>query len=569
MLKGRRRALAILFVPLLISAFAGLVWPKALGDVINTLRPAEDGLPIDKIRLFKILAVGTLAVLLGQGSGLWQALGTIALSNKTVRDMRGMLFRHIQALPVARFDTMQRGEFMSRLTNDIDMVANTLGPGVLEFAGSVIGLVATLAYMLYLSPALTAVSCVTLPLTIFSARAIARVSRRLFRERQKTLGEMNAHVEEMISGQNAVRAFCREGAAGDKFVRISGKLRDLSIHAEVIGGFMWPMMNTINNLSFLLVAAAGGWLVLRSGAGGAGMSVGLIITFMGYARQFGRPVNQLANQFNQIQSAIAGAERVFAMLDMPEEDDAGTRVAQRGEIRGAIEFDNVSFGYEPDRTVLDNFTLCVAPGAKIALVGETGSGKTTVINLLSRFYEPASGRILVDGADVREFTKKSLRSCMAVVLQDTRLFGGTIAQNIAFGKPDATREEIAAAARLANADHFIERLPESYDTPISQNETQLSQGQRQLLAIARAALSDPAILILDEATSNVDTRTELHIQQAMQRLMRNRTSIIIAHRVSTIRDADRILVMRDGRIAESGTHAELMCAGGIYAGYYV
>ena len=565
LLKGRRRAVAVLLVPLLLSSLAGIVWPRVLGLAMDEMKLGEvSDASVDMRRFTVILAVGTIAVLIGQATRLWLSFGTVALSNKTVRDMRMKLFGHIQSLPIARFDSMTHGEFMSRLTNDIDMVANTLGPGILEFAGAVFALVGTLGYMLWLSPALTAVSCVTLPLTFLMGRGIARVSRRLFRARQKTLGEMNGLVEEMIGGQSAVRAFCREEAVGEDFRRVSSELRRLSLKAETLGSFMWPSMNMINNLSFLLVASFGGWLAVRSDGA---VTVGMVIAFMMYARQFGWPVNHLANQFNQIQSAIAGAERVFAVFDMQAEADDGTLEARRAEIKGAIEFDAVTFGYDPARPVLKDFTLRVAPGAKIALVGETGSGKTTVINLLSRFYEPDAGRILVDGIDIRRHTKTSLRACMAVVLQDTRLFSGTIAENIAFGRPDATRDEIAAAARLANADHFIDRFPDAYDTRISQSETQLSQGQRQLIAIARAALSDPAILILDEATSNVDTRTELHIQQAMQRLMRDRTSLIIAHRVSTIRDADRILVMRDGCIAESGSHAELMSLGGIYAGY--
>ena len=284
-----------------------------------------------------------------------------------------------------------------------------------------------------------------------------------------------------------------------------------------------------------------------------------------YSRQFGRPVNELASQFNMIQSAIAGAERVFTMLDMPPEPDTGTLAVERAEVRGEIRFDHVKFGYLPDTPVLHDFSLHVKPGQKIAIVGETGSGKTTIINLLTRFYEPDEGRILLDGIDLREITKQSLRSCMAVVLQDTHLFSGTVTQNISFGAPGASRERVVAAAQLANAAPFIERLPDGYDTRLNQADTALSQGQCQLLAIARAALADPAVLILDEATSNVDTRTEMHIQQAMVRLMKGRTSLIIAHRLSTIRDADVILVLDNGRLVESGSHAELIARDGAYA----
>ena len=560
LLKGRRRFLLLLTIPLAIGSLTGLVWPRVLGLATDLMTLKTPEASVDFRRLAILVAIGLAAQVVGQLAAVAQGYGTTILSNHSVRDMRKMLFNHVQSLPVARFDSMTHGEFMSRLTNDIDMVANTLGPGVLQFIGTIVTLVGTFAFMVWISWRMTVVACVTLPLSLVVGRLIVRVSRKLFRERQKTIGELNGLAEEMITGQRAVQAFCREPQTEAAFNEISGRLRGIGIRAETLGGLMGPSMNLVNNLSFLLVVAAGGWLAL-----GGGITVGVIITFMMYSRQFGRPVNELASQFNMIQSAIAGAERVFTMLDMPPEPDTGTLAVERAEVRGEIRFEHVKFGYLPDTPVLHDFSLHVKPGQKIALVGETGSGKTTIINLLTRFYEPDAGRILLDGIDLREITKQSLRSCMAVVLQDTHLFSGTVTQNISFGAPGASRERVVAAAQLANAAPFIERLPDGYDTRLNQADTALSQGQCQLLAIARAALADPAVLILDEATSNVDTRTEMHIQQAMVRLMKGRTSLIIAHRLSTIRDADVILVLDDGRLVESGSHAELIARDGAYA----
>ncbi len=560
LLKGRRRFLLLLTIPLAIGSLTGLVWPRVLGLATDLMTLKTPEASVDFRRLAILVAIGLAAQVVGQLAAVAQGYGTTILSNHSVRDMRKMLFNHVQSLPVARFDSMTHGEFMSRLTNDIDMVANTLGPGVLQFIGTIVTLVGTFAFMVWISWRMTVVACVTLPLSLVVGRLIVRVSRKLFRERQKTIGELNGLAEEMITGQRAVQAFCREPQTEAAFNAISGRLRGIGIRAETLGGLMGPSMNLVNNLSFLLVVAAGGWLAL-----GGGITVGVIITFMMYSRQFGRPVNELASQFNMIQSAIAGAERVFTMLDMPPEPDTGTLAVERAEVRGEIRFDHVKFGYLPDTPVLHDFSLHVKPGQKIALVGETGSGKTTIINLLTRFYEPDAGRILLDGVDLREITKRSLRSCMAVVLQDTHLFSGTVTENISFGAPGASRERVVAAAQLANAAPFIERLPDGYDTRLNQADTALSQGQCQLLAIARAALSDPAVLILDEATSNVDTRTEMHIQQAMVRLMKGRTSLIIAHRLSTIRDADVILVLDGGRLVESGSHAELIARDGAYA----
>lgn len=559
-LRDRRMLMLSLLIPLMISSVAGIIWPSVIGKATDLMKLDSPEEMVDFRRLAIVLLGGTIAVIVNLTATVVQGYGTTLLSNLSVRDMRRKLFKHIQALPLARFDTVPHGEFMSRLTNDIDLVANTLGQGILNFIGSLLTLAATFAFMLWLSPIMTLVACATFPLTFVFGRFLVRISRKLFRARQSKLGELNGFAEEMISGQRVVQAYCRENLVVEQFNDISAGLRDIGIKAETLGGFMGPSMNLINNTGFILVVAIGGWLALRSE-----VSIGIIIAFTIYTKQFGRPINELAMQFNQIQSAIAGAERVFSILDMPKETDEGKIILETAGTKGGIVFENVSFAYTPGTWVLKDFSLEVKPHTKVALVGETGSGKTTVVNLLTRFYETTQGRILLDGVDIREISKPSLRSCMAMVPQDTHLFSGTVAENIAFGTKGATREQIVAAAKLAYADIFIERLPQGYDTFINQTDTALSQGQCQLLAIARAALADPAILILDEATSSVDTRTEVHIRKAMLRLMHGRTSIVVAHRLSTIRDANMILVMDNGRIAESGNHEQLIARDGIYA----
>ena len=548
LLAGRRRDVAMLLPPLLLATVGGLAWPRVLGLALD--RVAERPVPYGAIAL--LLLAGLALRALGLWAQVLNGRATTRLSTDSVKGLRSTLFSRVLPLPVSAFDKTRHGEFMSRLANDTSMAGDALGQGILHFFSSCFTLAGTLGYMLWISPALTLVACATLPLTFLAGRFLVAFSRKLYRARQKAIGEINALAEEMISGQHTVQAFGREDAACASFDALSDRVRSLAFRAEAAGGVMGPVMNAIGNLSFLLVAAVGGTMAIRGAA-----TVGTVVSFLLYARQFGRPVNEIAGQFGQIQSAIAGAERVFATVDLPPEPDEG-RGEPRPDAPGAVRFEGVRFGYDPDNPVLHDFTLDVPAGSKVALVGETGSGKTTVIGLLARFHDPQAGRILLDGEDVRSLSKAALRRSLAIVLQDVHLFGGTVAENIAFGRPDATRAEIEAAARLADADDFVRRLPQGYDTPVSQTDTALSQGQCQLLSIARAALADPRVLVLDEATSSVDSRTERRIQAAMRRLLAGRTSLVVAHRLSTVRDADKIVVLDRGRIVGEGTHEELL-----------
>lgn len=558
-LSSRKKTIFLLFIPIILSVLLGLVWPKVLGDVIDIIKTNIDAVQFPYKSITVKLSIGFSAFLLAQLCTFTIGYATTIISNKTIKELRHHLFSHIQSLPVKEFTESTHGEFMSRLTNDIDMVANTVGQGITRFFETVLMLVATLSYMFIISSSLTVVALLTLPITVFLSRFIALTSRKLFRSRQQCLGEINGLVEEVFTGQKTVIAFSREKHFTDEFSDKALRLKDIAIKAETIGGFMGPCMNLVNNLNFLVVAAVGGYLASQNS-----ISIGTIVTFILFSRNFSRPINELANQFNEIQSSIAGAERVFNILDIKEENKNESSTVDISNIKGKITFDNVCFGYTDEKLVIKDFSATFNPGEKIALIGETGSGKTTIASLISKFYDIKSGDIYIDNININDLSLKDLRSLTALVLQDTHLFTGTIRENICFGTSNASEVDIKNAAKLANADIFIEKLPEKYDTIINQADTSLSQGQCQLLAIARAALTNPKILILDEATSNVDTRTEKHIQEAMVRLMHGRTSIIIAHRLSTIRDADKILVLKNGKIAEQGNHDELIKQDSIY-----
>lgn len=544
--------LAALFV--VVSAALTLMGPYLLGRAIDGYILKRD-LP----GLARICTLMLLVYVLSAISTWAQSYIMAGVAQHAVRAIRHDLFSHLQTLPLRFFDTRAHGDLMSRLTNDVENVNQVLTDSVTSLVSGLIGLVGASVLMLLLNPLLAALTmCVTAVLTLVLNRWLSSQTRTAFRAQQSKLGALNGLIEETIGGQRVVKAYHRESLVIEEFGRANTELRENATKAQMYAGFVGPLMNGINNTSLALVAGVGGLLVLRGAA-----TVGIIAAFINYARQFGRPLNDMANLYNTIQSAIAGAERVFEVIDEPQERDA-PNAKLLPPVKGDVVFENVSFGYVPDVPVLKSVSLHAHPGQTVALIGPTGAGKTTVINLLTRFYDVASGCILVDGHDIRDVQKDSLRRQLGIVLQDTFLFGGTVADNIRYGRPDATDEEMIAAAERANAHAFIHRLPQGYDTPISERGGNLSHGQRQLLAIARAILADPRILILDEATSSVDTRTERHIQEAMRRLMQGRTSFVIAHRLSTIREADQILVVSAGQIIERGTHDQLLQQEGFY-----
>ncbi len=493
-----------------------------------------------------------------------------AVAQNTVRDLRADLFARLQALPLRFFDQRPRGEIMSRLTNDVESINQVLTDGLAQLISGALTMVGAAAIMFWANPLLAVISIgVTVALTLTSNRQIAPRTRSGFRAQQEAFGALSGIIEETVTGQRVVKAYARESAVIAQFEQENVRLRDAAVHAQIVSGFMGPLNNVIGHTSFAVITFVGAWMAISGLA-----TIGAIAAFTAYSRQFGRPLNELANLYNSLQSAIAGAERVFALIDEPAEvqpaPSGSTTDASAGKqsLRGEVVFEHVSFSYVPGIPVLKDIDLHAQPGQVIALVGPTGAGKTTVVNLLTRFYEIDSGRILLDGCDLREYDREDLRRRLAIVLQDTFLFTGSVMENIRYGRLDATDDEVRAAAVLANADLFIHRLPQGYDTPLSERGGNLSQGQRQMLAIARAVLADPRILILDEATSSVDTRTEQHIQEAMRRLMAGRTSFVIAHRLSTIREADQILVVRSGEVVERGTHESLLSAGGAYARMY-
>lgn len=484
------------------------------------------------------------------------------LSQNIVKKMREDLFRHIVNLPVRYLDSNSHGDIMSRMTNDIENISTTVSQSLSSMFSGVLTIIGTVIMMTVLCPQLALLSCVTVILTVIATKFLSKAMKKFFTKRQVLLGNLNGTVEEMVTGYKSVVAYNRQENVMKAFNSVSDELTRVGIIAEILGGSMGPVMNVINNISFVIIAAFGGYFAINHI-----ISIGVISAFIVYAKQFGRPIDELAQIYGQIQTAIAGAERVFAVMDEPLEDKSGDK--NMDKLEGVIKFQDVNFSYTKDKQVLYDFNLQVKAGQKVALVGSTGSGKTTVVNLLMRFYDVDSGEILIDDVNIKDIDCATLRKNTAIVLQDTVLFADTIKNNLKYSNEAATDEQMYAAAAMSNCDTMINKMPLKYDTELMADGENISQGQRQLLSIARAFLAQPKILILDEATSNVDTRTEKHIQDAMLKLMENRTSLIIAHRLSTIQDADIIVVMDEGHIVEAGNHKELLNKMGRYYKLYM
>jgi len=556
-LKPAWRALLGVSVLVAITTALQVVMPKLISEAVDRGIIAGDLADLAKTTILLLIAY-----LLSTAGVWWQSVVMIRIAQRLVRDLRAELFGHLQRLSLRFFDSRPHGELLSSLTNDTDTLSNTLGQTVTRLIGSLLTLIGVAAAMLVMNWRLGILTLVMVPVSAFITRRIALLARKSYRDRQQYLAELNGLIEETVTGQRVIKICRREARTIGEFETSNNRLRDTAIRAEIIGGVMGPMMNFVNNLTFAVVAASGGFLVIRDLA-----TVGTVAAFIAYARQFGRPINELAMLYTEVQSAIAGAERVFAILDEQPEIIDPPEALGLSQVAGEVVFDDVTFGYDPAVPALQEVSFTAPPGSKIALVGPTGAGKTTIINLLSRFYDVDRGEIRIDSQPVGTLRLDDLRRTLGIVLQDTFLFADTVRENIRYGRLGATDEEVERAARLANAESFIHRLPQGYDTHLSEAGSALSQGQRQLLSIARAILAEPPILILDEATSSVDSRTEAQIQEAMLRLMEGRTSFVIAHRLSTIREADLILVIEHGRIIERGNHAELLAARGHYAAY--
>ncbi|WP_422653037.1 ABC transporter ATP-binding protein [Caldicellulosiruptor sp. DIB 104C] len=560
--------ITVLVLAILSTSFS-IAGPKILSKAITKIfegimnRITGQGSGTDFEYIGKILII--LLVLYGLSSifGYLQGWIMSGISMKVTYRFRKEISEKINRLPLKYFESTNQGEILSRITNDVDTITQTLNQSMTQIITSVTMVLGVLVMMISINWLMTLVALLIIPASSIVIAFIIKYSQKYFRQQQDYLGHLNGHIEEMYGGHHIVKAFNGEKKSIEKFDSLNNTLYNAAWKSQFLTGVMMPLMNVIGNLGYVVVTILGSWLVIKNA-----IEVGDIQAFIQYIRSFTQPIAQIANISNILQQTAACAERVFEFLEEEEEVPDMPKQIDLEDIKGEIEFRNVRFGYRPDKIVINNFSAKIKAGQKVAIVGPTGAGKTTIVKLLMRFYDVNDGAILIDGHDIREFSRKDLRSLFGMVLQDTWLYNGTIKENIKYGKPDSTDEEVIRAAKLAHIDHFIRTLPQGYDTVLNEETTNISQGQKQLLTIARAILKNPKILILDEATSSVDTLTEIQIQKAMDNLMKGRTSFIIAHRLSTIRDADLILVMDHGNIVEQGTHQELLKKGGFYAKLY-
>ncbi len=556
---GEKKIVGVLLAAVTVMVICSVYAPKLQSEAIDFITKHKFD-NVGKILVIMLIVYGIYTM-----CSLIQSVLSAHLSQHIVKRMREDLFDKIVHLPIKYLDTHPHGDVMSRMTNDVENISNTVSQSLSSLVSGILTIAGTVIMMFYLCWQLALLSCITVVLTVIVTKTLSKNMRRFFLKRQELLGELNSATEENITGYKTVVAYNRQDRVIEEFNRISDDMTKTGIIAEIIGGSMGPVMNVVNNIGFVIIAAFGGFFAIEEI-----VSVGMISAFIVYARQFGRPINEIAQLYAQIQTALAGAERVFDIMDEQTESCLEENCSDiMPEGKGVISFEHVDFSYVPEKQVLYDFTLNVRAGHKVALVGATGSGKTTVVNLLMRFYDTDSGRILIDGVDIRDISLEELRRNIAIVLQDTVLFSDTIKNNLKYADINASDEQIEQAAKIGCCDRMISHMEKGYETMLSESGQNLSQGQRQLLSISRAVLANPKILILDEATSSVDTRTEKNIQDAMVNLMKDRTSLIIAHRLSTIRDADFIVVLDQGKIAETGNHEELIRQQGRYYELYM
>ena len=551
------------FFCVIVNTVASLAGSYMLRPIINTYIAPTDGSRGDVAGLAKALVVLALVYAVGVVANYAQAKVMLTVAQNALQKIRDDLFTKMQNLPVRFYDTNNNGDLMSRFTNDVDTIGQMLSNTLVQLFSGALSIIGTLFLMIYTNLYLTVVTIIMIPLMMKAGGMVARRSQKYFSAQQTSLGAVNGYIEEMISGQKVIKVFCHENVAKEEFALLNKDLRDNQIKAQFFGGIMGPVMGNLSQVNYSLTACIGGLLCIFKN-----FDVGGLTVFLNFSRQFSRPINEISMQVSNVFSALAGAERVFAIMDeQPEQEDDADAVTLQ-PMTGHVELKDVTFGYTPDKVILKNISLYAKPGQKIAFVGSTGAGKTTITNLLNRFYDIQSGSITIDGVDIRHLKRDELRRNIAMVLQDTHLFTGTVRENIRYGRLDATDEEVIQAAKTASAHSFIMRLPHGYDTMLEGDGANLSQGQRQLLNIARAAISKAPILILDEATSSVDTRTEKHIEKGMDRLMADRTTFVIAHRLSTVRNANAIMVLEQGQIIERGDHEDLLAMRGRYYELY-